>query len=180
MASRWMQGVKARDRFHRRRQGNASLTGYQQFIIREDEKGVPRKTLTREQRFYLPKMNETPEGHIERMREEASWEQLRATEWWRRLARVLLGIGGGDIDSIEREIIMRSAREGRSVQDAQASILRYRKLTGWKAPLTKEQEKARRRKLAEERRCNKPEDAKKPKQKVPPKPRGSGFLINLD
>jgi hypothetical protein len=108
MASRFTQSMKAKERAFRHRQGMESLT-------------------TREAKFYRRKMNELPENHTIRMQEEAAFEQVFATEWWRRLARILQTTT--KLDSIEWSLIRRGLRLGWTVDQTNQAIQRYRRLT---------------------------------------------------
>lgn len=110
MASRWMQQMKARQRAFNKREAKISLT-------------------ERERKFYQRQRGESIEHHIWRMLYEASSERLHPTEWWRRLARVTLVIPS-PYDDTERTLITKSINRGDEVIQTQASILRYRKLTG--------------------------------------------------
>jgi hypothetical protein len=122
MASRWMIGVRMRQRAFRKRQGNLSFT-------------------KRERKFYYPRMNESIDHHIERMRQEAAAESARPTEWWRVLARLLQKMkvrAPGD----EWTIVRRGIKLGYTVEQIEQSIRRYRKLTGYVEPpeVTREDE----------------------------------------
>jgi len=112
MASRWMIGVKGRQRAFRRRQGNISMT-------------------MREMKFYRQKINETPEAHIDRMRSEAAMEQAFPTEWWRVLARLIQGLGD-DVEAVGDvwKMIKRLSKEGRTIAEIEQSVLRYKRLMG--------------------------------------------------
>lgn len=141
MASRWMQGVKARERSQRRRQGNASLTGYQDRVITEVTKRIPgtsnivtiqRESMTVEERFYRPKLQELddPQKHIDRMRIEARMETYHPGDWWRRLARLLATpLGELEFDSIEWTFIKRGKANGRTIAEVANNIATYRRLT---------------------------------------------------
>ena len=110
MASRWMQQMKARERAFRRREAKISLT-------------------ERERKFYQRQRGESIEHHLWRMLLEAEKERNQPTEWWRALARVLQVIQG-PFDAVERELVAKGIRLGRTIAETEQAILRYRRLTG--------------------------------------------------
>ena len=169
MASRWMQQVNQRRRSHTRRLGNLSMDGYQRFLVSEGPHGEPRKTLTVEQRFYRPKMNESIDHHIERMMGEAEEERLRPTAWYRHLARVLQVIEG-PLDAVEMKLIRNAEEMGYTVEETEKSILRYRRITN------RDPKKEANPKHVIQMNIGKPEEP--PKQKRQPKPKVTGGWFN--
>jgi hypothetical protein len=101
MSSRWMLQVAMRNRAHRRRLGNESLTDREikhgkRFIIPLDNGGV---------------LIEPWEKFLDRIYAEAAVERINPTEWWRRLARVIQ-ILPGPLTETEWKMIKRSAQTG--------------------------------------------------------------------
>jgi hypothetical protein len=185
VASRWMQGVKGRERSFRRRQGNLSLTGLQDRVRSERDVELGRPGyMTEEERFYRPKINEDVDKHLKRMRTEARADRAIPRYWWTRLARVLQVVEG-DLSDDERRLIYNSRREGRSIADCISSIERYRRLTGWTPPPTIEELKRLERQKLEERDAKRKakrlleearENSGRPRKG--PGPRATGFIIN--
>lgn len=184
-----MQGMQGRSRRHKRQQGQQSLTSLQERVQSESdvERGRP-GYFTREERFYRRKLNESIDDHLSRMLSEAYVERHIATEWWRRLARVLAtpSIQEHPIDKWEYKLIMDSAKRasGISVHDILRGIQVHRSSPDYKPPLTKEQAAKRDSELREERLKEmraQPQAIKRAikLQRANQNKRGSGFIIHM-